>query len=165
MSMTIEYALTRTEIVRGYFRGLRTSPKFLSIILFYAGFFAFVVLATWGAFSRPLTISNVAGDAIAFVAIAACFILLLPAWLFVGAKTSKRSFTISPEGIATRIGILQGQTPWRQIKIASVTEQDVLIARGNGSAYFIPNRAFYSAEEKAEFADKLRDWMNTPEPV
>jgi hypothetical protein len=165
MSMTIEYSLTRTEIVRGYFRGLRTSPKFLSIILLYAAFLAVVILAAWGEFSRPLTISNVVGDAVAFVAIAASFILLFSVWLFVRAKTSKRSITISPEGISTRIGKLEGETPWRQIKIVSVTEQNVLIARGNGNAYFIPNRAFSSPEEKAEFADKARNWMNAPEPV
>ncbi|HET8635403.1 MAG TPA: YcxB family protein [Acidobacteriaceae bacterium] len=163
--MTIEYALTRTEIVRGYFRGLRTSPKFLSIILLYAAFLSIVVLATWGAFSRPLTIGHVIGDAVAFVATAAFFILLLSAWLFLRAKTSKRSITISPEGISTQIGKLQGQTPWRQIKIVSVTAQNVLIAQGNGNAYFIPNRAFSSPEKKAEFADKARNWMNAPEPV
>ena len=165
MSMTIEYSLTRTEVVRGYFRGLRTSPKFLSITLLYAAFLAVVILAAWGEFSRPLTIGNIVADAVAFVAIAAFFILLLSAWLFLRAKTSRRSITISPEGISTRIGELEGETPWRQIKIVSVTEQNVLIARGNGNAYFIPNRAFSSPEEKAEFTDAIRNWMNAPEPV
>ncbi len=163
--MTIEYSLTRTEIVRGYFRGLRTSPKFLSIILLYAAFLAVVILAAWGEFSRPLTISNVVGDAVAFVAIAASFIFLFSVWLFGRAKTSKRSITISPEGISTRIGKLEGETPWRQIKIVSVTDKNVLIARGNGNAYFIPNRAFSSPEEKAEFAEKALNWMKVPEPV
>lgn len=165
MSITIEYALTRTEIVRGYFKGLRTSPKFLSIILVYAAVLSILVLATFGALSRPLTIHNVVVDAIAFVAIATCFIVFLSIWLFIGAKTSKRSFTISPEGISTRTGKLQAQTPWRQIKIVTVTDQSILLARANGNAYFVPNRAFSSLEERAEFADKVRIWMNAPEPV
>jgi len=165
MNMTIEYALTRTEVVQGYFRGLRTSPKFLSIILLYAAFFSIVILANLGAFSRRLATGNAVVDVVSFIAFAACFILFLSFWLFIRAKTSKRSFTISPEGISTRIGKLQAQTPWQKIKIASVTNQSILIARANGNAYFIPNRAFSSPEEKAEFADKVRGWMSISEPV
>ncbi|HEV2464357.1 MAG TPA: YcxB family protein [Acidobacteriaceae bacterium] len=159
--MTIEYALTRTEIVQGYFRGLKASPKFLFIVLFYFAVLAILILASTGAFSRPLTLV----DAIIFVAIVVGSIPLLSLVLFVRAKTSKRSLTISPEGISTSVGKLQGQTPWRKIKVVSVTDEIILIAGANGNAYFIPNRAFSSPGQRSEFVDKVRNWMNAPEPA
>lgn len=161
MSMTINYALTRTEIVRGYLGSLRNSPKFLAIILLYASAMAILYLAGTGAFSRPLTL----GDAVVAIAIVVCFIPFLSIWLFIRAKTSIRSLTVSPDGISTQIGKIQAQVPWRKIKIISVTDRCILMARWNGNAFFVPNRAFSSTQEKTEFANNIRDWVNAPEPV
>lgn len=161
MSMTIEYALTRTEVVRGFFGSLGKSPKFLAIILLYASAMAILILAGTGAFSRPLAV----GDAVVAVAILVCFIPFLSLWLFLRAKTSKRSLTISGDGISTQIGKIQTQLPWRKIKIISVADHRILLAGANGNAFLIPNRAFSSLKEKAEFAAKIRDWANVPEPV
>jgi hypothetical protein len=161
MSVTIKYALTRTEVVRGYFGSLRNSPKYLAVILLYASAMAILFLAGTGAFSRPLT----PGDAIVAVAIVVCFIPFLSIWLFIRAKTSIRSLTVSPDGISSQIGKLQAQLPWRKIKIISVTDRSILMARANGNAFFIPNRAFSSTQEKTEFANNIQDWANAPEPV
>ena len=53
--MTIEYALTRTEIVQGFFRSLASSPKYLLTILLYALTMNYIVLESRGAFSARLT--------------------------------------------------------------------------------------------------------------
>lgn len=155
--MTIEYALTRTEIVLGYFRSLRSSPKHLSIILLYALGMAILTLAMIGAFSRPLML----GDIAAAVASAAGFVVLMSAVLFIRAKTSTRSLTISPEGISTRIGTIQARIPWHKFKVISATDHRILLARMNGNAFFIPNRAFSSSEHKIEFVDNIRRWAKT----
>jgi hypothetical protein len=150
--MTINYSLTRTEIAQGYFRSLRTSPKFLTMILAYALGTAMLVLVGSGAFSRSLTLADLA----IVLAIALAFLFLLPVMLFIRGKTSNRSFTVSPEGISTEIGKIRAQIPWEKIKVISVTDRHILIARGNGNAFFIPNRAFSSPEHGTEFVRMLQ---------
>jgi hypothetical protein len=44
--MTIEYALTRIEIVRGFLRSLASSPRYLLTFILYALLMSTVVLAT-----------------------------------------------------------------------------------------------------------------------
>jgi YcxB-like protein len=155
--MTIEYALTRGENVRGYFEGLLGSPRFMMMIALYALVLAIFALALTGALWRPFTI----GDIELAVAIVIGFLLFLPLMLFARAKTSMRSLTISPEGISTQIGALQGQVPWQKIKIVSATDRCVLIAGSTGNAFFIPNRAFISPEQRVEFVEIIRNWINT----
>jgi YcxB-like protein len=159
MMMTITYALTRTEIVRGFFRSLRSSPKYLTIILFYALGMSIFALAITGAFSRPLT----PRDAIIVFAAAAGFLFLLPIVLFIRGKTSNRSFTVTPEGISTEIGTIRAQISWQKIKVISVTDSCILIARVNGNAFYVPDRAFSSPEHKVEFVDRIKGWANITE--
>ncbi len=56
-TMTIEYALTRVEIVRGFFRSLGSSPRYLVTVLCYALVMSGIVLVGTGAFSRSLITS------------------------------------------------------------------------------------------------------------
>ena len=150
--MTIEYALTRTEIVKGYFRSLLSSPRYLTTILLYAlGFSAAVMIAS-GALSRNLALF----DAIAALMAAVAFILILPVILFIRAKTSMRSLTVSSEGISTEIGSLKAHRPWCKIKIIQETSHYVLIAAANGNAFYIPVRAFSAPEQKAEFVTRIK---------
>jgi len=152
--MTIEYALTRVEIVGGYFRSLLNSPRYLATICAYALAFGTVVLVSTGAFSRPLR----PWDA-AIVAIAALgFIFLMPIMLFIRGKTSKRSLTIFPDGISTEIGSLKAQLAWRKVKLIVETDSYILVSGASGNAFFIPARAFSHSEEKTEFATKAKNW-------
>jgi hypothetical protein len=152
--MTIEYALTRIEVVRGFFGSLRASRKYLLTILIYSLVVGVIVLIGRGALSRPPR----PNDAMSFLAGVVGYLLFLPLMLFIRAKTSNRSLTISGVGISTRIGSLVGNVSWR--KIGAVEEGDtfLLIARINGNAFFIPDRAFSSPEEKVRFFDQAREW-------
>jgi hypothetical protein len=154
--MTIEYALTRVEIVRGFLRSLRSSPRYLVTVLFYAPVMSGIVLAGTGAFSRPLT----PRDAVTAVLTAAVFMLFLPVMLFIRGKTSNRSLTVSAEGISTEIGSLKAQIPWRKVKVILETDRYILISRASGSAFFIPSRAFSGPEQKAEFVTKIKHWVS-----
>lgn len=120
---------------------------------------AVFTLAITGAFSRPLTL----GDAVIAIAAAVGFMLLLPIMLFIRGKTSTRSLTVSPVGISTEIGALRAQIPWQKVKVISVTAHCILVARVNGNAFFIPDRAFSSPEHKAEFVNKIKHWANITE--
>ena len=112
--MTIEYSLTRPEIVRGFFRSLG-NPRFFVTVSCYALGMGIVVLASTGAFSRHLALH----DAYTVLIVVAVFMAFLPIFLFVRGKTSKRSLTVSPAGIATEIGSIKGNIPWKKVKVIS----------------------------------------------
>ncbi len=150
--MTIEYSLTRTEIVHAHFKSLASSTRYLLIILLYVLLVSGATLVGRGVFSRPLTFT----DWVIAVEAAVSFLVFFPVMLFIRAKTSKRSLTVSSEGISTEIGSLRGRIPWKKIKFISDTERYVIVSRTNGNAFFIPSRAFSSPEQKAEFILKIR---------
>ncbi len=154
--MTIEYALTRIEIVQGFLRSLASSPRYLLTVLLYALVMSGVVLVSTGAFSRSLTLK----DAISAALAAGGFMIFLPVMLFIRGKTSRRSLTVSSEGMSTEIGLLKGQIPWRKVKVIVGTDRYVLVSRANGNAFFIPSRAFSGPEHQAEFVTKIRGWAN-----
>jgi hypothetical protein len=154
--MTIEYALTRAEILKGFLRSLSTSPSYLLTILLYALVMSVVVLISRGALLHSLT----RADIIAAIFAAGGFMIFLPAMLFVRGKTSKRSLTVSAEGMSTEIGKLKAQVPWRKIKLIVETNRYVLVSRANGNAFFIPSRAFSGPEHQAEFVTKIKGWAN-----
>ncbi len=153
-TMTIEYALTRVEIVRGFFRSLGSSPRYLVTVLCYALVMSGIVLVGTGAFSRSLTLR----DAVTAVLTAGGFMLFLPVMLFIRGKTSNRSLTVSAEGISTEIGSLKAQIPWRKVKVILETDRYVLVSRASGNAFFIPSRAFSGPEQKAAFVTKIKHW-------
>ncbi len=154
--MTVEYALERTEIVQNFFRSLGSSPKYLLTLLCYAFGFGIFELAITGAFSKPFTIS----DVYTFLIAAASLMVFLPILLFLLGKTSKRSLTISPDGIATEIASHKGQVPWKQVRTIFHHADFVLIARTNGNAFLIPKRAFSDSGQQREFAALATQWVS-----
>jgi hypothetical protein len=116
-----------------------------------------VVLMSTGAFSRHLGLHDVYTVFIAAVG----FMVFLPIFLFIRGKTSKRSLTISPAGIATEIGSIKGTIPWMKVKVISQGRDFILIARTNGNAFFIPARAFSSPEHRTSFFIQATEWANS----
>jgi YcxB-like protein len=155
-STTIKYALTRIEIVRFFLRGVKSSPKFLAMILIcLVGLGAFT-LAMRSAFSRSLTSRDVV-IAVAWPAGALIFMLL---WLFIRGKTDERTLTVSPDGISTQIGSLKGQIPWSKVKLVTRTNRHVLIVGATGNAFFIPSRAFQGPDQQAKFVTQIDHWRH-----
>ena len=81
-------------------------------------------------------------------------------WLFIRGKTTERTFTISPQGIATEIGPLKKEISWREIRHASDLGQHILIVVLTGNAFTIPARAFQGSGEQAKFAAQITNWLN-----
>jgi hypothetical protein len=154
--MTIKYALTRAEILRSFFRSLRTSRKFLAMIVLVSAALGALPLATGGAFSRPWTLSDlwtvVAGAGGAFVFIA--FVTALR------GKTDERTLTISPQGIWTRIGSRQGDIAWSTVMFVTPAKDHLLIVRTNGNSFFIPARAFSDHEQEVRFVTQIEQWRH-----
>jgi Mn2+/Fe2+ NRAMP family transporter len=152
--MTIEYALARAEVVRSFYESVKASPKYRMTIAIYALVIGVVVVIASGVLSHPT------GTVVAtkFLYGVVGYILFLPIVLFVRAKTSTRSLTISEAVISTKIGSLTGEVPWEVVRVIEAGDSFVLIGRTNGNAFFIPDRAFHSPEEKTRFLSSAKKW-------
>ena len=153
--LTIEYALTRPEILRSFVRSAVESPKFLATILAYAVGIAILGLLLHVTSSHSITLT----DVIRGFAWGLGFLCFIPLWVFVRGKTARRTFTVSRDGILTEIGPLRGQIPWDKVRMVTDTSHFVLIARTSGNAFFIPHRAFPNADHRNSFLASIRSWM------
>jgi hypothetical protein len=145
--VTIEYSLTKGEIVRSYFRGLISSPRFLFTIVVQSIWIGLVGLVVSGVFTRKITWR----DGLTVVAWASGYLVFLPCWLFIRGKTGKRTLTISPAGIDTQIGTQAGTIPWSKVRLVKDAGDLVLIARAGGNSFLIPDRAFSGNENRRQF--------------
>lgn len=156
-SLTVEYALTRFEILRSFLHSVADSPKYQGTILLYSGAIGVIRLLLPTTLSRSLT----SKDAIGAVAWAVGFLVFIPLWTFIRGKTATRTLTVSRGGISTEIGRLRAQIPWEKVRVVTDTPRFVLIARTSGNAFFIPHRAFSGPEHRDHFLAEIRGWMNT----
>lgn len=154
--ITIEYALTRSEVARAYLQAVRQLPEYRRRVIMVAA-----VCAIAPMFFRILTTHHFGGPEILSAAIVFAVIMgLLPIGLFLGAKTDKRTLTISPDGISTSIGTKSARIPWKSVKIVKDSGTFILVARTNGNAFFIPDRAFVSADDRAGFLEQIGIWRS-----
>lgn len=152
--MTIQYSLTRSENVRGFLRGVRTSTRLRTTLFVYSAAIAVIVSASGGVFSRPLTVQSLA----TVLAWAVGAFIFMPLWLFIRAKTALRTLTIAPDGISTQIGSLKGDVPWDKVKTVTDAGPYVIITRANGNSFLIPNRAFAGPDQQAQFLSDVEAW-------
>jgi YcxB-like protein len=73
-------------------------------------------------------------------------------------KPQIRTFTVTETGIETKIGRRSGSVNWSQIKSIEDSQGEILISRRNGNAFLIPERAFRTQGERADFFSKINSW-------
>jgi hypothetical protein len=151
--MTIEYALTRAEIIRGFYESVKASSSYRRAIAINA-LVVGVVVTVVGAFSHPTGVDL----AVRFLFGVVCYIPVILIILFLRAKTAIRTLTISEAGINTSIGSLDLKIPWKSVGVVEATDRFVLIGRTNTNAFFIPDRAFHSPDEKLRFFASVKSW-------
>lgn len=155
-SLTVEYALTRSELVRSYLGSLIKSPKFRRTIVLYS-----IVFGIFNLLPRAIPARTIAArDVIGATAWAVGFFVLLPVLIVIFAKTARRTLTISPEGISTQIGRRSGKVPWSKMGNLTETPGFVLIAGTSGNAFFVPDRAFSGAKHRDHFVTEIKRWMS-----
>jgi len=153
-SITVEYALTRGEILRSYLRSIIRSPALRNRVLFYGILIGSLELILQTIRSRSLTL---AGAMIA-IATVVCYLLLVSLGVFLRGKTAKRTLTISRDGIYTEIGRIKANVSWNQVRSVAGTPNFVLIVRTNGNSFFVPDRAFSGAVDRALFLSEIESW-------
>jgi hypothetical protein len=115
-----------------------------------------VQLSVQEALMPSVTVGDLIGDCYWTLGVFPLLLLLIT----VRGKTAERTLTVSEVGISTAIGSLKGEVPWVKIKTLRDTSNYVLIARTSGNAFFVPDRAFDSPEQKAQFLSDIRRWRN-----
>jgi hypothetical protein len=151
MDITLQYTSSREEIWRWYWRKWRQSlwmvHAFFVVVL---AFLAFTARSDTFTFT-PLRVLY------ALLAIAAmeAFFIGFPQLAF---KPQIRTFTVNETGIETKIGRHSGSVNWSQIKSIEDSQGEIIIARRNGNAFLIPERAFRSQTERTAFLSKINNW-------
>ena len=155
--MTINYALTRSEIVRVFFAGIGRSPRILTIVLVFSLLPGMASIATAFASGR-MFITRDALVAIAWTLGMFCFVIAL---VFMRGKTEERTLSISQQGISTQIGSMDGRVPWNKVKEIKDSGTYILIVGRSGNSFFVPSRAFRAPEERERFLSEIRRWHLT----
>jgi len=152
--MTINYSLTRFEIVRTFVAVLPRSPIIFTVVFIASAWPGFVLLYSKHEFSNGLVI----WDFFAALIYAAVTFLLLLIWVFLRAKTKERTLTISEQGVHAEIGKIKADYPWTKVRQIKDVQQYLLVVNRTGNAFFIPNRAFTSAKARTEFLELANEW-------
>jgi hypothetical protein len=152
--MTINYSLTRFEIVRTYLFVIPRSPRILTVVLIISAWPGFIRLSTKWALSHSLSF----GDLLAAIVWMVVVFLLLLIWVFLRAKTTVRTLSISEQGVSTEIGRIKADYAWTKVKEIKDVGPYILVVNRSGNAFFIPNRAFTDSNQRAEFLLKLNQW-------
>ena len=152
--MTINYSLTRFEIVRTFVAVLPKSPGIFTAVSIASAWPGLVLLFSKYEFSNGLSV----WDFLAALIFTAVTFLLLLIWVFLRAKTKERTLSISEQGIHTEIGRIKADYPWTKVKQIKDVGQYLLIVNRAGNAFFIPNRAFTSAKARTEFLELANEW-------
>jgi hypothetical protein len=79
------------------------------------------------------------------------FFFLFPLILRLRTKKDKRTLSIQPDKLATRIGTLSGAIPWAKMDELYITDEYVFLIRKNMNGFAIPRRAFLDDTQRTEF--------------
>ena len=149
---TIEYASSRSEVWRWYWRAWAKPNGFWLLHLCFGVIFAAAFALTE---REPFSLARSA--VVALAAMAVC-VALLPLWPQIRFKSSPRSLTIDPAGLRTTIGKLSASRPWREIGAIADTGEEIVISGRNRNAFIIPKRAFKDGASRQEFLRDANIW-------
>ncbi len=147
--MVIEYQIKRFDLVRAYFYNLQHTKRTRLIVLGGAIlFFAYSLFLRYRIYGRLVLY-----DFILSVLITIGLILAVPLFFFITAKTQKRTMSIRPEGIATKIGSKEGKILWKEVDRIATTEDRIIITGKKANTFSIPASAFTSSKQRQSFID------------
>ncbi len=153
-TITIQYSLTRMEIVGYFLRSLPRSPRLLMIV------FGSSLLAGFGSLAISTSLRRVAaGEILDAGGVALGFFCLFVLLVFVQAKTQERTLTVSEEGLSTWIGSMRATIAWTKIATVKSVGRHILIVRATGNSFLIPMRAFQGADQYARFLEVTQEWQ------
>jgi hypothetical protein len=153
--MEIEYQIKRFDLVKVYFYNLIHSQR-TRLIIFGAAIlpFAYILFRRFRVFGHlELFDYSVA------LLFAVVFILALPVFSFLTAKTQKRVLSINPEGLETKIGTKEGKIPWNAVDSISTTQDRIVITGKNANVLTIPTSAFIDNDHRQQFIGLVMQYL------
>ncbi|HVV31843.1 MAG TPA: YcxB family protein [Vitreimonas sp.] len=144
MARTIQYASTRDEIWRWYWRSWQRGLWVTHAVVF-CWVSGVVLLLLWSTnLLRPTNVVLAIAAGLASIA----WMSLFPMIQF---KPQTRTLTVDEHGISTTIGAKSGVRKWSEIR--SVTDEDgaIVIVGKNKNAFIIPARAFDNDAGRRDF--------------
>ena len=77
--------------------------------------------------------------------------LVLPLVLRLRTKKDKRTLSIQPDKLSTRIGALSGDVPWAKMGELYTTDEYIFLVGKNMNGFAIPRRAFVDDAQRNAF--------------
>jgi hypothetical protein len=157
--MTIEFQITRMDMLKAYLSSLRHARRTQLVVfgtaLLYAGLNLYFRYKSTGALGvNDYLISALYGLG---------FLLLMPLLVVLMAKTQKRVLTLKAEGIDAKMGPNESHIPWTIVKDITQVDGMVVIAGKKGGAFNVPASAFASPEQRQQFMEQAQQFLlNAP---
>jgi hypothetical protein len=154
--MTIEYPIHRMALVRAYYRNLLRPTPTRTTVLRAAAILAIIILAERYLLDKQLT-----PDAF-FIALlmSVVFILIVPIYGLIFAKSQKRVLTIGPDGIDTLVGNRKGKILWSEVESVASSSESVILTGKNANSLVIPTQAFTSPEHRNSFIEQTQAYLH-----
>lgn len=149
-SYTLQYAATRAEIWRWYWRAWASPAGLWRHHVAYGAVAAFAAALVNGYAWLP---SAILGLAVILFCIA-----VLPLWPQVRFKSQVRTLEVDESGYRTSIGRLNGSRRWFEIRSVHHDDSTIAITTRNGSAMLIPRRAFAEGIDRQRFVADVEAW-------
>jgi hypothetical protein len=150
MPVTIQYSSRRGEVWTQYWRLWRQK-----LWRFHAALFTAIALGLLvGLSDWHLSPTALAGVAVVGGLLPCAGFALYPLAKF---KPQMRILTIDPAGLTTSIGKSTGDVPWHDVEAITDKQGLIVIRRTNGNAFVVPDRAFASPADRAEFLRSVQD--------
>ncbi|HVY86115.1 MAG TPA: YcxB family protein [Caulobacterales bacterium] len=144
MARTIEYASTRGEIWRWYWRSWRRGLWVTHAVVF-CWVSGVVLLLLWSTdLLRPMNVVLALVAGIASIA-------WMPLFPMIQFKPQTRTLTVDERGISTTIGAKSGVRKWDEIRSVADEEGAIVVVVKTKNAFIIPARAFASDADRADF--------------
>jgi len=87
------------------------------------------------------------------------FLFLFPFILRVRTKKDRRTLSIQPDKLSTRIGALSGEVPWAKMDKLYITDEYVFLIGKNMNGFAIPRRAFVDDTQRADFIRLIGQYL------
>lgn len=151
----IEYQIARIDVVKLFFHNLRYSKRtqifFLVVVVILILQFLSLRYRDYGTLTST--------DFVVALSIGLGVLLIIPALMYLSAKTQKRALLIAPSGIETTIGSQHGEISWRAIDNISVTPSMIYITGKNMNAFTIPSSAFKNLQQRQKFIQLATEYF------
>ena len=153
MRHTVEYASSRDEVWRAYWRSWARPAGLwrvqVAIALGIAAASEFLLHGSAWRVSSLVATAALAG--------LAC-IILFPLWPQLRFKSATRTLTIDKDGFKTTIGARSGERSWQEIATVEDSGEQILIIVKTGNAMVVPRRAFADEATRTRFLADARNW-------